>query len=79
MKNWKTTVSGIGSAIAWMVTFVAVAPYNLGELGNVIPAPYKEKIAIASLVAGFILKSWNSIAAKDATTPLELDSQIIKK
>lgn len=65
MKNWQTTVSGIGAAAFAVLTALAALPYQLGELATVIPSAYKEKIFVAAATATFILKVWNSIAQQD--------------
>lgn len=65
MKNWKTTVSGIGSAAFTVLTLLAALPYQLGDLATFIPSGYKEKVFVVSLTAAFLLKVWNSIEQKD--------------
>jgi len=79
MKNWKTTLSGIGAAFASLLAIVAVAPYQLGELGDVIPPEHKATIVVISSTAAFMLRVWNSFATKDATpaSPV-VGSQILK-
>jgi hypothetical protein len=66
MKNWKTTVSGIGTAVFATLTALAALPYQMGEVATIIPPGYKEKIFIASAFAAFALKVWNSVAQQDA-------------
>lgn len=63
--NWRTTLSGIGAAIFALLSMLAVAPYSLGELATIIPPEYKSRILVASAVAAFLLRTWNSVSQKD--------------
>lgn len=60
MKNWKTTVTGIATAIFAALTALAAAPYSLGPVADFIPADLKAEIfkycGLAAFVT-FILKS----------------------
>lgn len=66
--NWKTTVSGIGSAIAALLTILAALPYQLGEIATIIPPGWKGKIVTVGLLATTALRIWNSIQQKDKNT-----------
>lgn len=67
MKNWKTTVSGIGAALFSLLTALAALPETLGPVADTIPADWKPFVVKASIVSALALKIWNSIAQKDAT------------
>jgi hypothetical protein len=62
--NWKTRVSGIGTAIFSALTVLAALPYSLGDLATVIPPSWKAKIVVGGLVGAFGLRVWNSVAQK---------------
>jgi hypothetical protein len=64
--NWRTTVTGIGTAVFSALTVLAALPYTLGEVATVIPSEWKEKVVVISATAAFILKVWNAMASKDA-------------
>lgn len=63
--NWKTTVSGIGAALFGLLTLLAALPYSLGDIATIIPPEWKGKIAALGLIAGTVLKIWNSTQQKD--------------
>lgn len=63
--NWRTTVSGIGTAIFSALTALAALPYTLGEAATIIPPDYKAKVFTVSLFATVALRVWNSVAQKD--------------
>jgi hypothetical protein len=63
--NWKTTVSGIGTAIFAALTILAALPYELGEVAQVIPPAWKGDIVIAGMVGAFGLRVWNAVVQKD--------------
>jgi hypothetical protein len=63
--NWKTTLSGIGSAIFGLLTALAALPYQLGDVATIIPAEYKAKIFLWSAIATVGLRIWNSLQQKD--------------
>lgn len=69
MKNWKTTVSGIGAAIMSLLGAIAALPYSLGEVATILPPVWKTHVAIGAFAASFILKTINSIVQKDAAPP----------
>lgn len=74
--NWRTSLSGIGAAFFSLLTIIAALPYQLGDVATLIPSEWKARIAIASAIAAFLLKTWNAIASKDAVvvgngTPFE--------
>lgn len=63
--NWKTAVSGIGSALFASLTVLAALPYDLGGVALLIPPEWKAKVVVAGTVAAFVLRVWNSISQKD--------------
>jgi len=69
MKNWKTTVSGIGAALMSLLGAIAALPYSLGEVATILPPVWKSRVAIGGFIAAFALKTINSIAQKDAAPP----------
>ena len=70
MKNWKTTLSGIGAALTSALTVIAALPYQLGDVATLIAPEWKAKVAVAGLVATTILRVMNSIAQKDGKPSL---------
>lgn len=66
MKDWKTTITGIGGALTSALTVIAALPYQLGDIATIIPVEWKARVAIAGIVATTILRILNSIAQKDA-------------
>ena len=63
--NWKTTVSGIGSAIFALLTAVSALPYTLGDIATIIPPEHKSTIFTVSAIATVLLRIWNSTQQKD--------------
>jgi hypothetical protein len=47
----------VSTAITSVLTALAAAPYQLGEVGNFIPPEWKQRIFIVGLVATFILRA----------------------
>jgi hypothetical protein len=47
----------VSTAITSVLTALAAAPYQLGEVGNFIPPEWKQRIFIVGLVATFILRT----------------------
>ena len=66
MKNWKTTLTGIGAAVTSTLTILAALPYQLGDAATVIPPEWKSKIVMTGLAASLVLRVLNSIFQKDA-------------
>ena len=66
MKNWKTTVSGIGTACMAALAAISAAPAELGEASTVLPPEWKAPIFKASILAAFILRVIHSCVAQDA-------------
>ena len=62
--NWKTLVSGAGTAIFGALTTLASLPYTLGDIATIIPPEWKPIVFKYSLIATVILKFWNSLAQK---------------
>lgn len=58
MKNidWKK----VGVAFSSLLAMLAIAPYTLGELGEIIPPKWKAKLTVVALTASFLLRIWNS-------------------
>jgi hypothetical protein len=63
--NWKTTVSGVGAAVADGLTMLAGLSYTLGDVATIIPPYWKPKIFAVSFIAAFIMRVWNSRSQKD--------------
>lgn len=68
MKNWKTTLSGIGAAFMSLIGGLAAFSWDVmpPEMQSLFPPKAKGYIAIASFAAAFLLKCINSIVQKDA-------------
>ena len=62
--NWKTSVTGIGTAIFAGLTFLSGLSYDVGPIALVIPAKYKSTVTWIAGAATAILWCWNSIAQK---------------
>ena len=65
MKNWQTTISGIGAAIFSVLTILAALPYQLGDLATIIPPEWKAKVVTIGIIATTLLRVWNSVQQKD--------------
>lgn len=63
--NWRTTLTGWGSAFAGLLAALAAAPYQLGEVATIIPPQWKEKLFAGAAIAAFLLRCWNSSTQKD--------------
>lgn len=63
--NWKTSISGIGSAVFGLLTLLAALPYQLGDIATIIPPEYKAKIFLYGAAATSALRIWNSLQQKD--------------
>ena len=63
--NWKTTVSGIGSAIFGLLTMLAALPYDLGSIASIIPPEWKPTLLKVGIIATLLLRVWNSMQQKD--------------
>jgi hypothetical protein len=66
--NWKTSVSGIGSAIFGLLTMLAALPYDLGNVATIISPEWKGKIVTVGIIATLALRVWNSLQQKDKNT-----------
>jgi hypothetical protein len=64
--NWRTTLTGWGSAITSTLTLLAAMPYEIEELGTIIPPEWKAKVAAVGLIATFLLRLIHAGATKDA-------------
>lgn len=67
MKNWQTTVSGIGTAVFSFLTVLSALPYSIGDLATAIPANIKQNVFLVCGGATVALKIWNAFAAADAS------------
>ena len=47
----------VSTAVTSVLTALAAAPYQLGEVGNFIPPDWKQRIFIVGLIATFILRT----------------------
>ncbi len=79
--NWKTTVSGIGSAIFGLLTMLAALPYDLGNIATLIPPEWKSKLVTVGVIATLALRVWNSMQQKDknvtgGTVPQTADGSV---
>lgn len=63
--NWRTSLTGIFTAIFSGLTALAALPYTIGDLGNIIAPEYKAKMFTISLICTVILRIWNSVLQKD--------------
>jgi hypothetical protein len=70
MSNWKTTWSGIASAITSALTLIALAPTELGDVATIIPPEWKARVVAAGLIATFILRVIKSVSTADAKAEL---------
>ena len=66
MKNWKTTVTGIGGALFSVLLVLSILPATLGDLAAIIPPEWKVRLATTALVATTILRILNALAQNDA-------------
>lgn len=63
--NWRTTITGWLETASWLLTFLAAAPYTLGEVASILPAEWKAPIFKVSACAAGILAFLNRSLAKD--------------
>lgn len=68
MTNWKTTLSGIASAIFAALSILAASSYELGEVATIISPEYKPLALKLCLAATVFCKIVNSIVSKDANS-----------
>jgi len=64
--NWRTTLTGYGTAILATLAALAAAPYELGDLATIIPPEWKARLFAVSAAAAFVLKLVNAHVSKDA-------------
>ena len=55
--NWRALAAALTSAL----TILAVIPYQLGDLGTIIPPKWKATLVIVGLVATILLRSINAV------------------
>jgi hypothetical protein len=82
--NWKTTVSGIGSALFAALTVLAALPDELGDISMIFPPEYKHYIVVAGLIGTTGLRIWSSLVQKDrnvtgGNTAQTLDGSVAAK
>jgi hypothetical protein len=63
--NWRTTLTGAGTAIMAGLTMVAALPNSLGDMAEIIPPAYKPDVIKVSLGAAVLLHIGNSLFQKD--------------
>lgn len=63
--NYKTALTGIGTALFSVLTLLAALPYQLGDLATVIPPEWKSKVVVVGLIATTILRTLNAVYQKD--------------
>lgn len=63
--NYRTTLTGFGTAFFSLLTALSAVPYTIGDLGNIIPPEYKAKLFALSAASAFVLRVWNSTLQKD--------------
>lgn len=63
--SWRSSLSAIGVAIMGLLTALAAAPYQLGDVATIIPPEWKAKLFLGSAIATFILKIINGRMTKD--------------
>ena len=69
MNDWKTTLTGIGSALTLGLTFLASLSYQFGDVADVFPPEWKKWVMLGGLLATVILKSMNAVYQADAAVP----------
>lgn len=47
------------------LAMLAALPYSLGDIATIIPPAWKGHVAIAALIAAFLLRAINSIKPKE--------------
>lgn len=64
--NWRTTLTGILSALTSLLTILAALPGELGDIAYVFPPEWKARIAVTGAVATALLRVLKSALTKDA-------------
>lgn len=62
--NWKTTLSGIGAALASALTVLAALPYDSGL--QLLPPEWRSVLIKTGVISALLLKVVNSLAQADA-------------
>ncbi|NBW10145.1 MAG: hypothetical protein EBR82_19165 [Caulobacteraceae bacterium] len=65
--NYRTTITGWLETLCWLLTFLAAAPYTLGEVANILPPEWKATVFKVSGIAAGLLAFLNRSLAKDKT------------
>lgn len=63
--SWRSTLTGIGTALFSLLTVLAALPYELGDVALIIPAEWKAKVAVTGAIAALILRVLNALVTKD--------------
>ena len=64
MKDWKTTLTGIGVAVTALLTTVAMVPNDTGM--QYIPEPWRSRIIIAGSLSALSLRVAKSLFTADS-------------
>jgi hypothetical protein len=64
--NWRTTLTGFGSALTALLAFLAALPHELGDVAEIFPPEWKARIAVTGALATAILRIVKSSITKDA-------------
>lgn len=64
--NWRTTLTGAGTAVLALIAFLAGLNDQLGDLAGFIPAEWRTRIAVTSAFSAALLKFLNGYVGKDA-------------
>lgn len=64
--NWRTTLSGLGTALMGLLTGLASAPAELGSISTVFPPEWKPLVFKVCGAAAFVLFIIKSLCGKDA-------------
>jgi len=62
--SWKVAITGIGESVMTLLTVLAGASYQLGEVSVLIPPKWKETIFTISAISAFILRAIHSTQVK---------------
>ena len=63
MKHWRTTLAGIGSALAALLGVLATVPHETGM--QHLPEHWRARVLIGSVIAAFVLRCWQAVASAD--------------
>ena len=63
--NWKR----IATAFTTALTFLAAAPYSLGDISLIVPTKYKPWVFMVSGLATLILHTWYGVSPRTPPQP----------